>query len=226
MATFLFVRPMDVILARYYIATTLCIKVIIFNTWKLGVNREPVSYCPVNISCLKRPKGPFTLKRKWCHVDEIFVTGCTVSCQTKSSGASNESFAKIVTFSFQCYKAPISYVLSSELPISTPFCATVYLYAITLFTRNALIKLLDIDKVCCSKGVDNGVHLTPAFGWSDQIWRPTEPLYWILSVVFEFNYINHPPTEIPGRVISNAALYNMMLWHVSFVFALWYIKYV
>ena len=41
----------------------------------------------------------YTMKQKWLHFDEIFVNGCTESCQmTTFSAASYENFSKIKTF--------------------------------------------------------------------------------------------------------------------------------
>ena len=43
------------------------------------------------------------LKRKCRHFDEIFITGCTRSCQMTTSGAANdENFIKMTTFPFKC----------------------------------------------------------------------------------------------------------------------------
>ena len=44
-----------------------------------------------------------TLKWNCHHFDEIFITGCTESCQmTTSKVASNDNFIKVAIFLFQC----------------------------------------------------------------------------------------------------------------------------
>ena len=115
------------------------------NTWIMPYTEQSF-YDIVILSKIFAEKNAF-IQVYWngkCHFDEIFITGCTGSCQmTTSSAASDGNFIKMMTFSFQCIGIPTVEICQSYDPfISTMGFPTLVRWYLHTKTVGPLVTIL------------------------------------------------------------------------------------